>query len=69
VINYRSHPAGADTTLDRVRAAGGDGLTVQADAGKVADVQRLVAESVAHFGQLDILVTMLGLKKTLTFGM
>jgi glucose 1-dehydrogenase len=67
VINYRSHPAGADTTLDRVRAAGGDGLTVQADAGKVADVQRLVAESVAHFGQLDILVNNAGVEKNADF--
>ena len=67
IINYRSNPAGAAATLDQVRAAGGDGLIIKADVGKVADVQRLVAESIEHFGQLDILVNNAGLEKNADF--
>ena len=72
VINYRSHPEGAEKTLEKVRAAGGqchmvDGFTVQADTGMIADVQRMVAESIAHFGKLDILVNNAGVEKNADF--
>ena len=72
VINYRSHPEGAEETLAQVKAAGGtchmvDGFMVQADTGSIADVQRLVSESVNHFGQLDILVNNAGIEKNADF--
>jgi glucose 1-dehydrogenase len=72
VINYRSHPEGAEETLSKVRAAGGkchpvDGFTLQADTGIVTDVQRMVAESNQHFGKLDILVNNAGIEKNADF--
>ncbi|WP_293277468.1 MULTISPECIES: glucose 1-dehydrogenase [unclassified Microcoleus] len=72
VINYRSHPEGAEATLAQVKAAGGkchmvDGFTLQGDTGSLADVQRLVSESVNHFGQLDILVNNAGIEKNADF--
>lgn len=72
VINYRSHPEGAQETLEKVEAAGGkchlvEGFTVQADTGLVGDVQRMVADSIAHFGQLDILVNNAGIEKNADF--
>lgn len=72
VINYRSHPEGAQETLSLVEAAGGkcypvSGLTVQADTGMVADVERMIAESIAHFGTLDILVNNAGIEKNADF--
>jgi glucose 1-dehydrogenase len=72
VINYRSHPEGADETLAKVKAAGGkchclDGITVKADTGTVVEVQRMVAESIAHFGQLDILVNNAGIERHADF--
>lgn len=81
VINYRSNPKGAEETLEKVKAAGGschmvdghcdsiEGFTVQADLGTIADVQRMVADSIAHFGKLDILVNNAGIEKTLISGM
>jgi glucose 1-dehydrogenase len=67
VINYRSHPEGAEETLAQVKMAGGeccavDGFVVQADTGIVTDVQRMVAESIKRFGQLDILVNNAGIE-------
>lgn len=72
VINYRSHPEGAEETKSKVEAAGGkchlvEGFTVQADTGVVADVQRMVQGSVDHFGQLDILVNNAGIEKNADF--
>jgi glucose 1-dehydrogenase len=71
-INYRSHPEGAEETLAKVKAAGGichmvDGLTIQADTGNIADVQRMVSESIDHFGKLDILVNNAGIEKNADF--
>ena len=72
VINYRSHPEGAEETLSKVKAAGGqchavDGITVQADTGSIADVQRMIAESVDRFSHLDILVNNAGIEKNADF--
>lgn len=72
IINYRSHPEGAEETLSKVKAAGGqchavDGLTIKADTGIVTDVQRMIADSVAHFGKLDILVNNAGIEKNADF--
>ncbi len=66
-IDYRSHPEGAADTLAKVQAAGSDGFIVQADTGKIADVQRMVSESIAHFGQLDILVNNAGIEQNADF--
>ncbi|MFB2834940.1 SDR family NAD(P)-dependent oxidoreductase [Floridanema evergladense] len=79
VINYRSNPAGAEETLSKVQAAGGDcvlvegfcdndrGYSVGADLGMIDDVRRLIAEGIKHFGQLDILVNNAGIEKHAAF--
>lgn len=79
VINYRSHPEGAEATLAQVQAAGGEcqmvegycdndrGYSVGADLGMVEDVRRLIQESIAHFGQLDVLVNNAGIEKHAPF--
>jgi glucose 1-dehydrogenase len=77
VINYRSHPEGAAETLAKVQEAGGnchmaqcptaEGVTIQADLGKVDEVRQLVAESIEHFGKLDILVNNAGVEKRAPF--
>lgn len=72
VINYRSNPEGAQATLEKVVSAGGqchmvEGFSIQADIGMVADVQRMVDQSVAHFGKVDILVNNAGVEKNADF--
>lgn len=59
-IDYRSHPEGAQATLEKVEATGRKGYVIQADLGVVSDVRKLVSESVQHFGKLDILVNNAG---------
>ena len=76
VINYRSHPEGAEETLTKVQAAGGkchmaqcssQGYAIQADTGMVEEVRQLIAESIQHFGKLDILVNNAGIEKHAPF--
>ncbi|MBD2328665.1 glucose 1-dehydrogenase [Alkalinema sp. FACHB-956] len=77
VINYRSHPEGAEETLEKVQAIGGKcylaecphsrGRTIQADLGNLEMVRELISESIAHFGKLDILVNNAGIEKHAPF--
>ena len=77
VINYRSHPEGAEATLAQVQAIGGNcftamcpksmGYTIQADLGSVEEVRQLITSSIEHFGKLDILVNNAGIEKHAPF--
>lgn len=60
VINYAGNAAAADECLQLVREAGGEGITVQADVASAKDRARLVAETLAAFGRIDLLVNNAG---------
>ena len=59
-INYASNAAAAAEALGLVKAAGGDGILVQGDVAVAADRARMVAETLAAFGRLDLLVNNAG---------
>src|SRR5438270_13945290 len=59
-INYAGNAEAAAEALALVRSAGGEGFTVQGDVAIAADRARLVAETIAHFGRLDLLVNNAG---------
>ena len=65
-----AHVAAVDINGDAAKAVaaavgktGRRGLAVQADMGSVADIDRMVAETVAAFGRLDILVNNAGVTR------
>jgi 3-oxoacyl-[acyl-carrier protein] reductase len=61
VVNYRSDEAAAKATVAEIEAAGGTAIAVQADVTKAQDVARLVAETVAAYGErVDVLVNVAG---------
>lgn len=60
VINYARNAAAAAETLELVHAAGGTGHPVQGDVASAADRKRLVAEAVAAYGRIDLLVNNAG---------
>jgi glucose 1-dehydrogenase len=62
----RSHQ-GAEQTAAEIQKLGRRTLVVGADVSVVSEVQRLVNEVVAHFGQLDILVNNAGMEKHTPF--
>lgn len=67
VIDYRSHPEGAEETKAKVEATGRKGLVVKADLGIVSDVRQMIESGIQHFGKLDILVNNAGLEKNADF--
>ena len=60
-VNYRGNAEAAQETALAVKAAGGRALLVQADVGLTADRERLLAETLAAFGRLDLLVNNAGM--------
>lgn len=61
VINYRGNTAAATTTAHQVEQNGRQALLLQADIGLEADRQRLVDETLQHFGRIDLLVNNAGM--------
>ena len=59
-INYAGNAAAAEECLQLVRAAGGDGITLQADVSLAADRERLVRDVIAAYGRIDLLVNNAG---------
>jgi 3-oxoacyl-[acyl-carrier protein] reductase len=60
-INYRGNADAAQETADLVAEAGGAALVVQADIGAAEDRERLIQETLAHFGRIDLLVNNAGM--------
>lgn len=56
VINYRTSKADAEATLAILSAAGGRGIAVRGDMSQQADVDHLLAATLAAFGRVDVLV-------------
>jgi 3-oxoacyl-[acyl-carrier protein] reductase len=61
VVNYSSSKTGGDAVVQRITAAGGKAIAVQANVAKPEDVLRLFSEAVAAYGKIDILVNNAGI--------
>ena len=53
-------PESCEATVERVRAAGSEGLAITADMTVEDDCDRMVRETVERFGKVDILVNAVG---------
>ena len=60
VVNYSRSAEAAEAVVAQVLAAGGQAIAIQADVSEEADCKRLVAATIEHFGQLDMLVNNAG---------
>ncbi|MHB1133921.1 MAG: SDR family NAD(P)-dependent oxidoreductase [Chloroflexota bacterium] len=59
-ISYVRHPEAATGVVAAVEELGRQGLAVRADSAEKADVDNLVAEVIATFGRIDVLVNNAG---------
>jgi len=59
-VHYRSSKAGAEATVARIEAIGGEAITVQADIGTWEAIKKMADEVWAAFGTLDVLVNNVG---------
>jgi NAD(P)-dependent dehydrogenase (short-subunit alcohol dehydrogenase family) len=60
-INYCHNERGASEALEQVRAAGSDGLALQADVAQAGAVEAMVREMERAFGRIDVLVNNSGI--------
>jgi len=60
-VNYVNRADAAEEVVERIRGGGGEALAIQADVGRYAEAERLVAASLERFGRIDILVNNAGI--------
>ena len=67
VVNYHSHPDEANDVKAKIESLGRRAVAVGADLGAVASVNQLIADGIAAFGQIDILINNAGVEKNASF--
>ena len=67
VVDYVGDPASSKDTIDKIGAAGGKSLAVEADVSNPDQVKSLVQQTTAAFGRLDIFVNNAGIEKKFAF--
>ncbi len=60
VVHYFSSPDAANKVAEEIDATGARAITVQGDLHHTADCEKLVAETVAKFGRIDVLINNAG---------
>ncbi len=66
-VNYATRKQDALRTVNAIDEAGRKAIAVQADVSRVADVRRMVSETVAGLGRLDVLVNNAGVYERAVF--
>jgi 3-oxoacyl-[acyl-carrier protein] reductase len=59
-INYYSSNVGAEETIAKIKAAGGNAFALQGDLNAAAEVEALVGKTISEFGGIDVLVNNAG---------
>ena len=67
VIDYRNHIEQAQVTEQKITAAGGKAIMVQADVSSLTDTTNLVDQAYKQLGRCDILVNNAGIEKSAPF--
>ncbi len=60
VVNYARNEAAAEEVAELARSAGVRALALRADVGSLREAEALVAETLEHFGHVDLLVANAG---------
>lgn len=64
VVNYASSPGKAEEVAAGIKEQGGEAVAIQADIGKVAEVEQLFRKTLEAYGQVDILINNAGVMIT-----
>jgi NAD(P)-dependent dehydrogenase (short-subunit alcohol dehydrogenase family) len=66
-VNYSASASGAEETVEEIRTAGGEAITVQADVADAQAVNAMTAAVLEAFGGIDILVNNAGINSDKPF--
>lgn len=61
VVNYVSDASAADATVNLAESLGVKAMAIQADVSRLDEAERLVKETVEHFGHVDFLICNAGI--------
>jgi glucose 1-dehydrogenase len=67
VVNYVNKPEVAQIVVDKIKAAGGNAIAIQADVSNEEQVIAMFQETVRTFGTVDILIANAGLQRDAKF--
>ncbi|MFL5730387.1 MAG: glucose 1-dehydrogenase [Cytophagaceae bacterium] len=67
VVNYTVKPEAAQAVVDKIKAAGGKAIALQADVSNEAQVQAMFKQAIAEYGTIDILVNNAGIQRDAKF--
>lgn len=56
IVHYNTAQTDAEASIQALHAAGGQAIALQADITQEAEVDRMIAAAISHFGRIDILV-------------
>ena len=60
VVNYNRSQTEAEKTVAEIEAAGGEAKAIQSDVSSLSDVSKLISESQAYLGEIDIWANIAG---------
>ena len=63
VVNYAASAGPAEDIAEKIKAAGGDAICVQANVAIEDDVAKLFSEAVSAFGEVNVLVNNAGITR------
>jgi 3-oxoacyl-[acyl-carrier protein] reductase len=63
VVNYASSSGSADAVVAEITGMGGQAIALQADVSQEAEVEAMVAQTIAQFGRIDVLVNNAGITR------
>lgn len=63
VVNYASSSGAADAVVAEITGMGGQAIAVNADVSQEAAVEAMVAQTIAQFGRIDVLVNNAGITR------
>ena len=63
VVNYCRNQPGAEESVEKIKADGGEAMAIEADVGRRADVEKLFAVTEREFGFADYVVNNAGVNR------
>jgi glucose 1-dehydrogenase len=67
VVNYIGKPDAANEVVNSIAGENGSAIALEADVSKQADVTKMISDTVARFGRLDVLVNNAAIEKETPF--